>query len=151
MKSNHAHTHCSEVREMISGPQCEDDLDRETLITNPRTHTAPLYEQLNILNIFNLYILRVCAELHPHIHPSTTPRNRPEHTHHYTPITEQHEHKTRYSQEHRQYISRSTETYQARYATLWNNLPLELRREKNRKKFKTLLKHYLQSQQDLIQ
>ena len=48
-------------------------------------------------------------------------------------------------------ISRSTETYQARYATLWNNLPLELRREKNRKKFKTLLKHYLQSQQDLIQ
>ena len=118
---------------------------------SPRTHTAPLYEQLNILNIFNLYILRVCAELHPHIHPSATPRNRPEHTHHYTPITEQHEHKTRYSQEHRQYISRSTGTYQARYATLWNNLPLELRGEKNRKKFKTLLKHYLQSQQDLIQ
>ena len=121
--------------------------------TSPTAHTAPLYERLKILNIYNLYILRVCTELHPHIHPPSTPRNRPQHTHHYTPVAQQHEHKTRYSQQNRQYISKHTETYEARYANIWNRLPATLSLEPNRKKFKVLLKHYLhtwQAQQDHI-
>ena len=118
--------------------------------TSPTAHTAPLYERLQILNIYNLYTLRVCAELHPHIHPSPSPQNRPQHTHHYTPVTEQHEHKTRYSQQNKQYISKRTETYEARYASIWNRLPTTLSLEPNRKKFKVLLKHHLQAQQDNV-
>ena len=62
-------------------------------------HIQPLMTKHKILNIANLYILRVCTGMHP----SSTPKihimspNRPEHDHHY-PITSQiHNYPTRYS------------------------------------------------------
>ena len=68
------------------------------LITNlpPKTHTAPLMKQLRILNLCNLYTLRVCVEMHPFIHP-TKHVNRPEHNHDYISTTDIHDYKTRYS------------------------------------------------------
>jgi hypothetical protein len=47
--------------------------------TSPTAHTAPLYKRLKILTVYSLYILRVCAELHPYIHhlPPKTGQNIP--------------------------------------------------------------------------
>jgi hypothetical protein len=48
----------------------------------PKSHTKPIMKELKILNLPNLYILRVCVEIHPYIH-QTTQVNRPEHNHTY--------------------------------------------------------------------
>ena len=42
----------------------------------PRTHTKPIMQELSILSLYNLYTLRVCAEMHPHIYPKAN-TNRP--------------------------------------------------------------------------
>ena len=80
------------------------------LVTNqpPRTHTNPLMTQLRILNLNNLYILRVCAEMHPFIHPQKQ-LNRPDHDHKYTLTSEVHNHHTRYSiqNHHQKHYSKS--------------------------------------------
>jgi hypothetical protein len=60
----------------------------------PRTHTKPLMKELKILNITNLYTLRVCLEMHPYIHREIE-HNRPEHNHQYLLTEHIHDHATR--------------------------------------------------------
>ena len=57
------------------------------LIANcpPRTHTKPLLNKFKLLNLNNLYIHRVCTDMHPNIH-NTAPPHRPDHDQQYTKI-----------------------------------------------------------------
>ena len=87
-----------------------------------RAHTLPIMERLNILTIPNLYILRVCAEMHPYIHPRKA-KPRPKHMHHYTRTTDQHSHATRRAREGQNHLAVSTEYYTQRYVDIWNKLP----------------------------
>ena len=124
----------------------------------PRTHTNPIMTKLKILNLTNLYILRVCVEMHPYIHPTKT-KNQPEHNHHYEPITKIHDHNTRYAHNNHQFIPNTlnfskTKTLRynidhltQQYATIWNRLPAELRNTSSRSTFKTKTHNYLLQQQ----
>lgn len=111
-----------------------------------RAHTQPLMESLDILTIPNLYILRVCAEMHPHIHPRKT-KPRPKHIHHYPRTTDQHGHATRRARESQKHLAPSTEHYTQRYVRIWNELPQELRATGSLATFKGLLKAHLMAKQ----
>ena len=125
----------------------------------PRTHTKPLMAELNILNITNLYILRVCAEAHPFIH-QTAQNNRPEHNHSYLWTAQIHEYPTRQSQQKQHLYIPNThsksktkpkhdaEHLTQRYTKIWNTLPLTLRQDRSLDSFKTKLKQYLQKKQN---
>jgi hypothetical protein len=61
----------------------------------PRTHTAPLMQELKVLNLYNLYIYRVSIEVHRFRHPiPNSNTNRPQHNQTYT--TQVHSHNTRH-------------------------------------------------------
>ena len=113
----------------------------------PGTHTKPIMTQLQILNITSLYIHRVCAEMHPFIYPSKQ-LNRPEHNHSYTPVSEIHDHATRYATAEHQYISDTEEHFTAKHSTVWNTIPLELRCIATPATFKEKLKLYLLARQN---
>jgi hypothetical protein len=118
----------------------------------PRTHTKPLMDQLKILNLYNLYTLRVCAEMHPFIYQNPQ-LNRPEHNHTYIPVAHIHEYPTRYSQQGHHYIpaklSRTkTPTYFIDHTTerntrVWNSIPEHIRDIQSLDTFKTELKQHL--------
>jgi hypothetical protein len=128
----------------------------------PRTHTAPIMQRLHILNIYNLYTLRVCAEIHPFIHPKKQ-LNRPEHNHDYQPISHIHEYPTRYSQDNHLYIpnthqhirrnsntrtpKHTTTHLTAHYMATWNTIPLEIRNITSPKIFAKKTKKYLLNKQ----
>jgi hypothetical protein len=136
------------------------------LTTNqpPRAHTQPLMEQLEILNITNLYTLRVTIELHQYIHPTEEDRNRPEHNHNYTLTTQVHDHQTRQAQENKYYIPNSNllrqakitqrtaehtaEHFNTKYITIWNKLPKKLRDNTNPNNFKKEVKTHLLKKQN---
>jgi hypothetical protein len=77
----------------------------------PRTHTKPLMQELQLHTITSLYKLRVCIDMHPHIHKPKETVNRPTHNHTYTPTKEIHSYPTRLSQAHNFY----TPTYFAKH------------------------------------
>jgi hypothetical protein len=114
----------------------------------PRTHTKPIMAQLNILNVINLYTLRVCAEMHPFIYPSKKPLNRPEHNHNYTPVSAVHNHRTRYAATNHQRITDTMEHFTRAHANTWNSLPAKLSNISNRKAFTTQLKLHLLHKQN---
>ena len=120
------------------------------LITNlpPKTHTAPLMKQLRILNLCNLYTLRVCVEMHPFIHP-TKHVNRPEHNHDYISATDIHDYKTRYSHNKHLYSPSATNTnhFTGTYIKVWNSLPAHIRSISSKETFKRATKDYLLNQQ----
>ena len=123
----------------------------------PRTTTAPIMQKLKILNIPNLYTLRVCAEMHPYIYPDEKDRcqnNRPHHNHKYIAITDVHSHNTRYSKGH--IFSPNTNKYSKFrqpehtnahlteiHAKIWNELPEYLRKIESLQIFKSTLKEHL--------
>jgi len=124
----------------------------------PGTHTKPLMTELGILNITNLYILRVTAEMHPYIYPKHE-TNRPDHFHNYTSVAQIHGHATRQSRRRQHYIP-NTNQYAAsyvpdetrnhftdKYTATWNTLPLEIREESELKAFKRCLNEHLLKQQ----
>ena len=124
----------------------------------PGTHTKPLMTELGILNITNLYILRVAAEMHPHIYPKQE-TNRPDHFHNYTSVAQIHEHATRQSLKRQHYIP-NTNQYSASYipdetrnhftdefTAIWNTLPLDIRAMNVLRVFKKNLNQYLLKQQ----
>jgi hypothetical protein len=123
----------------------------------PRTHTKPLMHQLQILNIYNLYTLRVAAETHPFIYQNSQ-LNRPEHNHTYTPISHIHEYPTRHSQQGNHYIparpsKTRAPTHHIDYTTerntrVWNSIPEHIRNIRTLKPFKTALKQHLQELQN---
>ena len=123
----------------------------------PRTHTAPLMQQLKTLNIYNLYIYRTAIEVHKFKHPQKE-INRPQHNHNYTAITQVHSHNTRHSQSGNHYIPLQAKASRAahhttytttRNSTVWNSLPPGIRAESNLKTFKTWLHSHLLAQQTL--
>jgi hypothetical protein len=126
------------------------------LITNnpPRTHTKPLMHQLSILNLANLFILRVALELHPFVHPRDQ-KNRPEHIHHPFPVQEVHGHRTRLSLQQQLYIPNRhskniapTASYlQQTYQTIWNSLPETITMTTSLRTFKKLLREHLLAEQ----
>lgn len=123
----------------------------------PRTHTRPLMKQLDILDIYNLYTLRVGAEMHPFIYQDSQ-LNRPQHNHNYIPVSHIHEYPTRYSQQGQHYIparsSRTrTPTHRIDHTTerntrVWNSIPEQIRNIQSVKPFKTALKQHLQEIQN---
>ena len=138
--------------------RAQKKLIRIILNLPPRTHTRPLMQKLHILNIPNLYILRVCIELHPFIH-TTDQHNRPEHDHNYLWIAQVHEHNTRHSQQQQHYIPNphqyaknkepklKSEHFNSHYTAIWNALPLALSTNRTMSSFKKKLKKYLLDKQ----
>ena len=115
----------------------------------PRTHTRPLMIDLNILGITDIYILRVCAEMHEHIY-QRAPKNRPEHNHNYISTAQVHEYPTRHSKQQNYYISNRRENpqcamqhYTRKYTAIWNQLPLEIRQTQTLTTFKRLVTEHL--------
>jgi hypothetical protein len=126
----------------------------------PRTHTGPLMQKLHILNMTNLYILRVCTETHPFVH-TTDQHDRPEHNHTYLWTAQIHEHQTRYSTQQHHYIPNkyqyskqrepvhTVEFFTEKYTQIWNTLPQELRDDTTLSSFKKKLKKHLLNKQKL--
>ena len=137
------------------------------LIANkpPRTHTAPIMQKYRLHSLTSLYILRVCAEIRPFIHPAQQQPNRPTHHHQYLRTSQLHRYPTRHSSAHQQFIPnprshRFSNTkaplltmahLSSSYAQVWNALPEALKEEKFEETFKTKLKeHLLREQKTLI-
>ena len=116
-----------------------------------RAHTKPIMTELDILSVPNLYVLRVCAEMHPYIHTASTkegqsrPRAvcKPQHIHHYARTTEVHRHSTRQARSGHNHLAPSDNSITQRYIDIWNTLPPKLREIESQKTFKTVLKAYL--------
>ena len=135
------------------------------LINNkpPRTHTKPLFAEMKLLNITNLYTLTACLEMHPHIY-TRSQVNRPEHTHHYLHSAQIHEYPTRYSQNQHHYIPNSNthrdsktrtpvhtvDKLTAQYSAIWNTIALSIRQLQHPSQFKLSLKEHLLLRQDLF-
>ena len=129
----------------------------------PRAPTAPLMLQLSILSLASLFTHRVCAEMHPYIHPSTDkPLQRPHHNHTYITITNVHSHGTRYSANHlfapnSHKYSKTTppiceSTHHAQiHIDIWNALPDTIKNITSLPTFKKQLKkHLLEEQQNKL-
>jgi hypothetical protein len=125
----------------------------------PKSHTKPIMKELKILNLPNLYILRVCVEIHPYIH-QTTQVNRPEHNHTYMWIAQIHDYPTRHSTQQKHYVpipskhsKKAKPTFSTAYLTqqyteVWNTIPLKLRENRSLSIFKKELKSYLLIEQN---
>jgi len=126
----------------------------------PRTHTAPIMNKLGILNLTNLYTLRVCAEMHPFVHPDNTKIiNRPQNDHQYIAVTDVHAHGTRFakrgqifSPNNYKYLKtrqpRHTSAHLAeQHSTVWNSLSEHLRNTTSLHVFKKELKLALLKEQ----
>ena len=125
---------------------------------HPRTSTKPLMHKLQILNITNLYIYRVCLETHPYIY-TTDNITRPDHDHNYLFASEIHDYPTRYSLRGHHYVpnpykySKTCEPkltmppFQRKYSDIRNSLPEWLRAISDFKTFKKALKTYLLEKQ----
>jgi hypothetical protein len=119
-------------------------------------------QKYKLLYIYNIYFLRMCVEMHPFIHPAKQ-LNRPQHNHHYFFTSDIHQYPTSSSTKNLLYIPNPhnySKTYQPahhleestkKHSHLWNQLPPELRLEKNVERFKKQLKlHLLQLQEKQI-
>jgi hypothetical protein len=124
----------------------------------PRTHTKPLMNEHKILTITNLYIQRVCLEMHTFIH-HTKQAHRPDHDHSYLWVAQIHDYPTRHSLASHQFIpnphqyskdrkpTHTTAHFTQRYAAIWNTLPEAAREQTSLTTFKRLLKDYLLERQ----
>ena len=119
----------------------------------PRTHTGPLMQKLNLLNLEHLYTLRTCIEMHPYVYP-TGYVNRPNNDHIYITVTDVHTHNTRYSAGHiftpnpyKYSTLQPTNHYIAhlelKHTDIWNTLPTTLRAITSLPTFKETLQNYL--------
>ena len=119
----------------------------------PRTHTKPIMSELRILNLNDLYILRVCTEMHPFIYPKK-PLNRPEHNHKYTSAAQVHEHDTRFSARRHIYVpyanregnndpAHGAEHFTRAFAHIWNSIPEAIRKTESLETFKAKLAEML--------
>lgn len=129
------------------------------LIANatPLTHTRPLMNKYKILNLTDIYIHRVCAEMHPFIYECNT-ANRPEHSHHYIPVTHIHDYPTRYAKQQHQYIpnpynysktkqpSHKLNHFSEQYSRVWNSVPSAIKQIHGNARFKNTLKQHLLQQ-----
>ena len=105
--------------------------------SSQHAHTKPLYKQLRILNLFQLYTYRTILPMHsilyppppkPHTKPigrAPLPEHRPHHNAQYQTITQTHSHATRLSTKHPQLLhyTHNTPHSSSRSSILWNKLP----------------------------
>jgi hypothetical protein len=127
----------------------------------PGTHTGPIMTKFQILNMTNLYIHRVCVEMHPHVH-HVRQLNRPEHNHNYIWTAQVHDYPTRHSRQgnhdipnpnaHR-FSKTKEQTHEASHfaalhSKVWNKLPTKLKDTRSIDVFKKDLKKHLLSLQD---
>jgi len=111
--------------------------------------------ELKMLNLTNLYTLRVCVETHPFIHPRSQ-LNRPEHNHTYISTAQIHHYPTRHSQQQHFYIPNTSHRHTRakpsahtidytteRNTRAWNSIPPELRAIQGLRTFKAKLKEHL--------
>lgn len=113
-------------------------------------HSRPIMDQLNILSVPDLYTLRVSLEMHQYLY-ARKPANRPRHDHHYVWASAVHSYPTRHAQDNRYlFVPRQDPHGQhyagyltAKYANIWNLLPLEVRTCQSISKFKARLKDFL--------
>ena len=118
----------------------------------PLTPTAPLFQQLQLLTLTNLYTQRVCLEMHPHMY-GTTPKHLPHHNHDYTRTAQTHQHGTRLSKFTTIFLENARNTGQnhtggmahlnREYVQIWNKLPNTLRSIPTYTTFKKELKLHL--------
>ena len=126
----------------------------------PKTHTAPLMNKLEILSLTNLYTLRVCAEMHPFVHPDDTKPDvkRPHNDHHYIAVTNVHTHGTRYAKGHifspnnnkyskTQAPKHTSAHFTEQHSDIWNSIPGHLRNTTSLRVFKKDLKKTLLTKQ----
>ena len=121
---------------------------------HPRAPTKPIRTKYDLLSVTNLYIQRVCNEIHPFIH-QCRPTNRPEHQHEYRQVSEFHHHATRYSTNALATHARTTTTgtpfspafFTTTYSIIWTAIPRDIRDEKRLGSFKRKLKAHLLSLQ----
>lgn len=109
----------------------------------PRTHARPLMIELELLSVPDLYILRVCAEMHGYIYQRKA-INRPENNHTYVSTAQMHEYPTRHSKQLHYYIPNRRENpkctmqhYTRKYTEIWNAIPLETKEIQTLETFKT--------------
>jgi hypothetical protein len=114
----------------------------------PRSHTKPIMTELNILSIPNLYILRVCAEMHPYVHKTNAAVNKPQHDHTYTHVSQVHNHSTRYAKQNHQYKQRDNSHFTTKYTETWNDIPNDMTKITSLHVFKQKLRQHLQEQQN---
>jgi len=125
----------------------------------PRTHTQPLMQELELLNLTNIYKLRVCAEMHPYIYQnSDKPLKRPYHDNKFLTVANVHMHGTRFSANHI-FTPNPNKYMQAKltaphftnlHSEIWNSLPPELTQIDSLNVIKKQLKqHLLTKQQNL--
>jgi hypothetical protein len=126
----------------------------------PRTPTKPLLKDLEILLLHNIFIFRVCVEMHPFIYPAKD-ANRPHHDHLYTLVAQVHKYKTRFSQKQTLFLPNirpttktkrsdafgDKEHFQTLYANIWNLLPEDIQNKTNLKTFRRLLRRHLLDKQ----
>ena len=96
--------------------------------------------------------------MHRFIHPQEL-KNRPEHDHTYTLVSDIHDHHTRYSHQQHRFMPHAPnprspaqpthhiEHLTALYTTVWNKLPQQLKTTANYNAFKLELKNYLVDKQ----
>ena len=117
----------------------------------PRAHTKPVMTELKLLTVYKLYTLRVCIEMHPHVHKTAkTTQHQPQHDHNYISVSNIHDHNTRLARSGHQFAHRNhhfTKHLNSQYLDTWNALPQKLREITALAGFKTELKTYLLEQQ----
>ena len=101
---------------------------------------------LKILNIQALYVARVCAEIHPFIHPKKD-LNRPDHIHDYRRAGDVHRYNTRHSESGALHRSKKNTHLTNEYARIWNIIPDSIRNITHSDTFKETLKFFLQEEQ----
>ena len=123
----------------------------------PRTHARPLMIELELLDITDLYILRVCTEMHEYIY-QRKPINRPEHNHNYISTAQMHEYPTRHSKQQHYYIPNRRENpkhtmqhFTRKYTKIWNTIPLETREIQTLTTFKRSLTNHLLEKQKITE
>ena len=98
-------------------------------------------KEFQILNIFSLYILRVCMTMHPFIH-NDKPVNGPEHPHHYTSTAEIENYpNTRNAQ--KGHLYQKDQHFIGEYTEIWNRIPEHIRKHKSKEVFKSSIQNYL--------
>ena len=129
--------------------------------SSPHAHTKPLFQQLRILTIFQLYIYRTILPMHSAIYPQPSkphkkpigraplPEHRPYHNAQYKTLKQTHQHSTRLSTQHPHLLHHTHKTSHStsRASIVWNKLPNHITSITNYTTFKkTLLNHLLSEQ-----
>jgi hypothetical protein len=114
----------------------------------PLAHTSPLFQQHEILNIFQLFTLRTSILAHQSIHPQQKQLtiSQPQHNNHFTFVQNQHHYPTRKSKTNALHQSHKTPHSTNTIIQQWNSLPTSITNIPKLEPFKHALKTFLLAQ-----